>query len=388
MLWVYYSSLILFFGAEFTQVYASQSGVIPADNAEPLGTSGTRKSLPPEMRTGIRTGARFVSRFGIDVADPLSRRHSGSVRPVKASELSEPVEDRDEPQDAQPWDISDPKAITSLQIQSIGLTGIFLLLMLYTLKLASAFFIPVVLAMLLSFLFASTIRTLERLWVPPPLGAVIVVGCLVGTVGVGIYRLALPARDWMGKLPEAARQIDSRLKGVKQSIREVTKAGQEVDRLTQFDTGEKIQKVEVLKPSLGESLLEPTQDFLVGAGIVLILLFFLLASGDLFLRKLVTVLPRFEDKKAAVEISHQIEHDISKYLFAITVVNALFGTSVGIAMYFLGIPNPLLWGVMAGLLHFIPFLGGVIGISIVSVVAAVTFDGSARSCSYRRPISL
>jgi membrane protein len=59
LLWVYYSSLILFFGAEFTQVYASQSGVIPADNAEPLGTSGTRKSLPPEMRTGIRTGARF-----------------------------------------------------------------------------------------------------------------------------------------------------------------------------------------------------------------------------------------------------------------------------------------------------------------------------------------
>jgi predicted PurR-regulated permease PerM len=158
-------------------------------------------------------------------------------------------------------------------------------------------------------------------------------------------------------------------------VREVTKAGQEVDRLTNFDTGEKTQKVEVRKPSLGESLLEPTQDILVGGGIVVVLLFFLLASGDLFLRKLVTVLPRFEDKKAAVEISRQIEHDISTYLLAITVVNAVFGLAIATAMLFLGMPNPLLWGVMAGLLHFIPFLGAVIGISVVTLVAAVTLDG-------------
>jgi predicted PurR-regulated permease PerM len=255
------------------------------------------------------------------------------------------------------------------------LPGIFLLLVLFTFKLASAFFIPVVLAVLLNFLFASTIRTLQRFWVPPPLGAVLVVGCLVGAVGFGIYQLALPARDWMAKLPQAARQIEGKLKDVKQSVREVTKAGQEVDKLTNLDTGEKTQKVEMRKPSLGESLLEPTQDFLIGAGIVLVLLFFLLASGDLFLRKLVNVLPRLEDKKAAVEITRQIERDISTYLFVITVVNAFFGMAVATAMYFVGMPNPLLWGAMAGMLHFIPFLGAVIGISVVTLVAAVTLDG-------------
>ena len=179
----------------------------------------------------------------------------------------------------------------------------------------------------------------------------------------------------MGKLPEAARQIEGKLKDVKQSVRAVTKAGQEVDRITKLDTGEKTQKVEVRKPSLGESLLEPTQDFLVSSGIVLVLLFFLLASGDVFLRKLVSVLPRFEDKKAAVAISHQIEDDISTYLFAITLVNAVFGLAVATAMFFLGMPNPLLWGVMAGLLHFIPFFGAVVGISVVTLVAAVTLDG-------------
>jgi predicted PurR-regulated permease PerM len=295
---------------------------------------------------------------------------------MKASEIPKSFDDPDGSESVHPRDISElPNAITSLHIRSIALTGIFLLLVLFTFKLASTFFIPVVLALLLNFLFASTIRTLQRFWVPPPLGAVLVVGFLVAAVGLGIYRLALPARDWMGKLPEAARQIEGKLKDVKQSVREVTKAGQEVDRLTKLDTREKTQKVEVRKPSLGESLLEPTQDFLVSSGIVLVLLFFLLASGDLFLRKLVTVLPRFEDKKAAVEISHQIEHDISSYLFAITLVNAVFGLAVATAMFFLGMPNPLLWGVMAGLLHFIPFFGAVIGISVVTLVAAVTLDG-------------
>jgi predicted PurR-regulated permease PerM len=283
---------------------------------------------------------------------------------MKASEIRKSFDGDEESGSAQPRDISElPEAITSLQVRSIALTGIFLLSVFYTLKLASGFFIPVVLAMLLSFLFASTIRTLQRFWIPPPIGAVLVVACLLGAVGFGIYRLALPARDWMGKLPEAARQIEGKLKDVKQSVREVTKAGQQVDRLTNFDTGEKTQKVEVRKPSL------------VGGGIVLVLLFFLLASGDLFLRKLVTVLPRFEDKKAAVEISRQIEQDISTYLLAITVVNAVFGLAVATAMFFLGLPNPLLWGVMAGLLHFIPFLGAVIGISVVTLVAVVTLDG-------------
>jgi predicted PurR-regulated permease PerM len=295
---------------------------------------------------------------------------------MNSSEISKFVDGHTESTSAHPLDLCElPIAVEPLNIQSIAVTGIFFLLVLYTLKLASPFFIPVVLAVLLNFLFASTIRTLQRFWIPAPVGAVLVIGCLVGAVVFGIYRLALPARDWMGKLPETARQIDRKLKGVKQSVQEVRKAGQEVDKLTHLNTAEKWQKVEMTKPSFAETLLGPTQDILVGGGIVLILLFFLMASGDLFLRKLVTVLPRWSEKKTAVKISRQIEHDISTYLFAITVVNAVFGLAVGAAMFFLGMPNPLLWGAMAGTLHFIPFLGAVVGISIVTLVAAITLDG-------------
>lgn len=261
-----------------------------------------------------------------------------------------------------------------LNIRSVALSGIFLLLILYALKLASAYFVPVVLAILLKFLFASVIRGFTRLHIPPPLGAAIVIVTMLGALGFGIYQVASPAGEWIGNLPQTVRQVERKFKGVRQSVEEVSKATQEVDRLTNLGPADKAPKVEVRRPSLGESLLAPTQEFIVGLGIFIILLYFLLASEDVFLRKLVTILPSLHDKKIAVEISHQIEQDVSIYLITITVINALFGLAVGVSMYFLGLPAPHLWGVMAGLLHYIPFLGAVIGISMVTLVAAVTLN--------------
>lgn len=259
-------------------------------------------------------------------------------------------------------------------VRSMSLTGIFFLLVLYTLKLASTFLIPVVLALLLNFLFGSVIRGLLRFHVPAPLGAALVLLALLGSLGFGIYQLALPLRDWMAKFPETVRQVESKLQHIKQSVREVSKVTEAVDRLTNLSNSAKKQQVEIKKSTIGESLLAPTQEVLVGAGVMLILLFFLLASGDLFLRKLVSLLPNFHDKKLAVEISRQIEENISVYLVTITLINGCLGAAVGTCMHLLGLPNPLLWGVMAGLLHFIPFLGSLVGISIVTMVGAVTLD--------------
>jgi predicted PurR-regulated permease PerM len=259
-------------------------------------------------------------------------------------------------------------------VRSLALAGILFLLVLYSLKLASTFLIPVVLALLLNFLFSSVIRGLSRFHVPPPLGAALVLLALLGSLGFGIYQLALPLRDWVAKFPQTVRQVESKLQHIKQSVREVSKVTEAIDRITNLSNSAKKPEVEIKKSTIGESLLAPTQEVLVGAGVMLILLFFLLASGDLFLRKLVAILPDFHDKKLAVEISRQIEQNISLYLVTITLINICFGSAVGTCMYLLGLPNPLLWGAMAGLLHFIPFLGSLVGISIVTMVGAVTLD--------------
>ena len=261
-----------------------------------------------------------------------------------------------------------------LDVRSLALTGILFLLIVCALKFASVFLIPVVLAFLLNFLFGSVIRGLVRIHVPAPLGAALILLVMLGSLGFGAYQLASPLSAWMEKLPETARQLERKLQNIKQSVRAVNKASQEVDRLTNISETEKKQQMEVKKATIGETLLAPTQELVVGAGVMLILLFFLLASRDLFLRKLVTVLPDLHDKKLAVEISRQIESSISTYLLTITLINSCFGAAIGGCMYLLGLPNPLLWGVMAGLLHFVPFLGSLIGISVVTMVASVTQD--------------
>jgi predicted PurR-regulated permease PerM len=108
--------------------------------------------------------------------------------------------------------------------------------------------------------------------------------------------------------------------------------------------------------------------------VMLILLYFLLASGDLFLLKLVKILPTMENKKVAVEIYRQIEKDVSTYLTVVTLIYIGFGCVIGTAMYFLGMPNPWLWGVMAAVLAYIPYLGALVGLSTMTVVAILTFD--------------
>jgi predicted PurR-regulated permease PerM len=88
----------------------------------------------------------------------------------------------------------------------------------------------------------------------------------------------------------------------------------------------------------------------------------------------VTILPRLEDKKMAVDISRQMEADISMYLFTVTIISVGEGAAVGLAMYFIGLPNPLLWGVMAGILNFIPYLGSLVGVVVLTLVALLSFE--------------
>jgi predicted PurR-regulated permease PerM len=299
---------------------------------------------------------------------------SVKVKPPNQDEPGNGSEVADETDERRPNIVETANFLEPVHVRSFTLTGIFLLLALYALKIGSDFFVPVTLAFLLSFLFAPVVRILHRLYIPLSLGAALVLFGLIGVLTFGIYQLAAPASGWMAKLPKAAAQLEYQLSNLKQTFREFSKASREVERITKFDTAGTAQQVEVKKSSVGEILVGQTQGFLVSGGVMFVLLFFLLASGDMFLRKLVTVLPRFENKKLAVEISRQIEHDISRYLLTVTLINAAFGSAVGLSMYFIGLPNALLWGVMAGLLHFIPFLGAIAGISVVTLVALVTMD--------------
>lgn len=252
----------------------------------------------------------------------------------------------------------------------MALTGLFVLAVFYTLYFARPFLMPLVLAVLLNLLLSPVVQLLRRWRVPAWLAAGVVVLLLVAVLLGSVYMLLDPALEWLDRAPETLARIEAQLERLRGPVERAT---QEMERLAQSAGAGADRTVQVQGTSLSESILDRAQEVGAGAVVVLALLFFFLASGDLFLRKLIRVLPTLDDKKRAVDIARTLQREISVYLATVTLINACLGLAVGVVMHLLGMPNPALWGVMATILNFVPYLGAVVGIAVVAVVGALTF---------------
>jgi predicted PurR-regulated permease PerM len=250
---------------------------------------------------------------------------------------------------------------------------------LYTLYFARAFFLPIVLAILLSFLLSPVVRGLNKLRIPNSLGAALVVFGLLGSLGCGIYELSGPAYEWAQQAPRQFRRLERKLAEFKKPVQTMSKATQQVEKITQVGAEQAPRRVEVQTETLGERMFSQATELVAGGTVMFILLFFLLASGDLFLRKLISVLPTLKDKKRAVDIARQIQQDVSTYLSTITVINVALGLAVWGLMAWMKVPNPLLWGVVATVTNYIPYLGAILMIVILAMVGFLSFDNLTQS---------
>jgi predicted PurR-regulated permease PerM len=260
----------------------------------------------------------------------------------------------------------------------ISLVGLFILAVLYTLHLAQEFILPIVLAILLDFLLSPLVRGLRKLRVPEPLGAGIVMLGLLGTLGTGVWYLSGPASEWLSRAPQSMATVERRLEDLRRPVDRVTEAAQQVEEATDMEESG-TQQVEIKGPSLSKQLFGGTATLLSSATIVVFLTYFLLAVGDLFLQKLVTVLPQFSDKRTAVTIARETEAQISRYLFTATLINIGVGVVTGVALWLVGMPNPVLWGTVAAVLNFVPYVGAAANIVILALAALLTFDTAAEA---------
>ena len=262
----------------------------------------------------------------------------------------------------------------ALDIRSVALTGLFVLASFYTLYFARDFILPILLAWILSSLLAPIVRLFKRVRIPEPLSALFIILGLLGTLTLAVYSLSDPAAEWIQRAPQSLSGVRAKLQSILRPVQGVQETTKELEKMTTLGKDEETTAVAIKKPGLGEVVLSGAKNFLLAGSVTLVLLYFLLASGDMFLLKLVKILPTLENKKRAVEIYRQIEADVSTYLSVMTLINLGFGCIIGSSMYLLGMPNPLLWGVMAAVLAYIPYLGSLIGISTVTVMAILTFD--------------
>jgi predicted PurR-regulated permease PerM len=259
-------------------------------------------------------------------------------------------------------------------IRSFVLTGLFILAVFYTIYFMRAVLLPLVLALLLSYLLRPIVRSLARAHISPLIGAALILLGLAGTIGYGIYSLATPAAGWLAGAPYSLQQLQSKLMPLKQPMQSVAKASDEVAKLATPDAGAAKHTVEVKSHSLSQILYVQTPEFLISVVTTLILLYFLLAYDGVFLAKLIKLLPTLSDKKRAVSIANEVAAHVSRYLFTVTIINICLGIAVGTAVGFLGLRNPIMWGVMVAVLNFIPYLGALTGIICMTLGAVLSFD--------------
>lgn len=259
-------------------------------------------------------------------------------------------------------------------IKSLALTGLFILAVFYTMYFMRAMLLPLVLALLLSYLLAPLVRVLAKLRIPPLLGAAIVLLALIGGVGYGISRLSEPAAGWIEKAPYSLNQLKEKLLPLKKPMEQVAQATGEIDKLTEPESPEAKPQTVVVKKSALAEVFSQGPEFVASTVVMLILLYFLLAYDGVFLTKIIRITPRLGDKKKAVSIMREIEHQISRYLLTITAINICLGVAVGITVHFLGLRNPIMWAVMVALLNFVPYLGALTGIICMTLGAVLSFD--------------
>src|SRR5687768_5943754 len=262
-----------------------------------------------------------------------------------------------------------PAPAPGTSARTVAIVVLAVLAVLYTLYFARTFLIPIAFAILLDFLLSPAVRLLEKLRIPNWLGAAIVVLGLVGVTVLGVYRLSGPVKTWVADLPRTISKAQKEIQKLAAPLRGVTETAKQVEEATATTpSGDQPTEVVVVGPSVVSRVFGSTQRLLGAVLEVLILLYFLLAGGDLFLEKMIRVIPNLTDKKKAVRIARESESAISTYLITNLGINLVEGVMVGLAMWALGMPNPLLWGVLTAVFEFIPYLGAFIMIALLSIV--------------------
>lgn len=250
--------------------------------------------------------------------------------------------------------------------------GLFIYATVFTLSYAKSFFVPVVLAFLLTMVFSPVRRVCDRRGIPAPLtSTLIVAGLLIAAVGI-LGTLSLPVTGWIERAPEITAQIRTQASDVSGALSGVFEAADRLRALTR--PGEDVERVATAQGGYAFDIATLVPSVMAQIVFTLVLLFFLLASGDMFYEKLVHVIPRFSDKRRAMSVVRDIERKLSRYLFTITVINAGLGVAVGTAMWLVSMPSPIVFGMIAFLFNFIPYLGALAGVAIAAAVALVSFD--------------
>ncbi|MFN3911511.1 AI-2E family transporter [Hyphomonas sp.] len=252
-----------------------------------------------------------------------------------------------------------------------AIIGIFLILAFGALSAAQSVFVPIVTALMIALVFSPVRRALGKLGVGPGAAATLIFAGTLSVLALIIYAASGTLAQRLSEAPDLMVQAEREVRQLLGAVQPMLEA---TEKMTEMAGEASAETVVIRQPGFFALAAQATPEVVGQIVITLTLAFFLIASGDLFYEKLVQIMPTFTDKRRALQIARDIEAQLSDYLFTITAINAGVAVLVGFTAWGFGLPDPLLFGIAAFLLNFIPYLGPITGFLIMFVTGLVVFD--------------
>lgn len=257
---------------------------------------------------------------------------------------------------------------------AVGRPWLLLLAVFAVLYVAAELFVPIAFSVLLFLLLSPVVRAMHRRGIPPPLTAGVLVATMVTLIVLAMMNLTEPADRWVSEAPQTVRDMRGKLFAAKDQFSGIQELAEEVNELTSGESSPETQEVVVKEPDLLTSIFGYLPRTAAFTGIVIFLTYFLLASGDTLLRRMTQCGRSWKERRMIVAIARQVQNDLSRYLGTVTLINFGLGTAVAVTMHVLEVPNPLLWGAMAALFNFAPYVGALASAGVLTIVGFATFE--------------
>lgn len=287
------------------------------------------------------------------------------VRQLRIDALSEQASDK--PISPESGPAEEPRPAASWPMLTLtwlaGITALYV---------ARDLIIPVLLGLFLALLLRPLLRRLRRLNIPDIVSSFVMVTFVAGLFTAALVRLAGQGQEMLAQAPDMVDRVQAMLPKSSGPIGDLAKATAAVRSLTQPTETTTPMPVVVHSPEAAYSFLGASGHVVGAALIVFVLAFFILSFSDTLLKQAVESRPSFSQKRNVVQLLHNVENGISRYLATITIINAGLGFASGLLLWMLNIPNPVLWGLLVATLNFIPHIGAFACMILLFVVGAVT----------------
>jgi predicted PurR-regulated permease PerM len=236
--------------------------------------------------------------------------------------------------------------------------------------------IPLLLAMFFALIGNPIIRMLKRLYVPRFVGAMIVLGAGLTLAGVLVDQLVEPASAWVHQAPTELRQLAPKLRTLLKPMQEANTAAQSLAQAASSGSAKSVQVIRTESSDPWSAFLA-TPLWIASVLAVVFLTYFFMVFGESFQKKAIALLSTRQHKRVTAEILMAIEVEMSRYVLTITLINCVVGSLLAGILFAIGLPlqQAMLWGTLAAILNFAPYIGPMIGVGVMLLMGFVTFHG-------------